>query len=195
MSMTIGFKSKIISFLVFFVATSVFSQESNQGSNEIPVPKKEETKLQEVISTDSVGSDELMKRAIRWIKEESKFYVKSSGTTTSNKVECSVIFAIVPKELNPQPDYTGKFTMNVVIECKSDRYRYTISKITHASKSGQANGGAIDNETPECGSMLMDPVMWKKLRGMAMKNAQKVASDIKASMSNPYVEIKKDDEW
>ena len=36
----------------------------------------------------------------------------------------------------------------------------------HTSKSGNATGGSIDNVVPECGSMVMGDIQWKKLKGL-----------------------------
>lgn len=156
--------------------------------------KKEETKITEVITTDSVPSSELVKRATSWIKAEAKDYKKSAGTVSGSKVECVASFPVKPKELNPQVDYTGKVTMKVLIECKTGKYRYTISEIKHVSKNGKSNGGIVDNVVPECGSMGMTDVIWKKLKGEMLTGAAKVASELKAAM-NATVEEKNPDEW
>ena len=156
--------------------------------------KRPETKLVEVITTDSLPPDALMKRAVAWIKEESPKYRKSSGTTTGTKAECTASFPVKPKELNPEVDYTGKITMKVVIECKNSRYRYTVSDIRHESKNGRTTAGSIDNEVPECGSVNMHDQIWKKLRGEALRNAALVVADIKLGMSQDPIEIN-DDEW
>jgi hypothetical protein len=156
--------------------------------------KKVETKLTEVIPTDSLGSDELMKRAISWIKVESPKYKKSSGTTAGNKAECSASFPVKPKELNPDVDFTGKITMKVVIEVKNSKYKYTVSDIRHVSKSGQTSGGSIDNVVPECGSMQMTEIVWKKLKGEALRGAARVVADLKVGMATTPVETAAD-EW
>lgn len=188
--MTIGLKLTIFSLLTFAITPPAFSQESEDAS-----PQKEETKFQEVITTDSLPPGELLKRATNWAKEKSKVYVKSAAANSGNKVECVASFTVRPKELNPRTDYTGKFTMNVSIECKDNRYRYTVSQIKHLSKSGQASGGSIDNRVPECGSVVMEEMQWKKLKGEAIKHVNQVVADLKESMGKEVAETKKDDEW
>ncbi len=144
--------------------------------------KKAEVKLTEVIAMDSIKGSELGKRAGIWLKLETTKYKKTPGGNTSGKVDCAVAFLIKSKELNPRIDITGKITMKVVIDCKDDKYRYTVSEITHISKTGATNGGKIDNITPDCGSAAMDEVTWKKIKGEALRNAALVAIDIKESM-------------
>ena len=122
---------KIVFALLFtFSANSLISQSHSES--DAPA-KKDETKVSEVISTDSVSSSELLKRAVHWVKLESTLYGKTGGITTGSKAECLITFRVKPKELNPQCDYTGKITMKVIIECKDSKYRYTITHIQHIS--------------------------------------------------------------
>ncbi len=72
--------------------------------------------------------------------------------------------------------------MHVSIECKDNRYRYVISKLTHTSASGKASGGDINNVVPACGSMVMPDLIWKRIKGDAFKNANMVVSELKEAM-------------
>lgn len=156
-----------------------FAQESKAAGE---LKKKEETKISEVITTDSLPSSELVQRAVNWVKVENVAYVKTSGVTTGTKAECTVAFIIKPKELNPACDYTGKITMKVVVDCKDNKYKYTVSHLKHISKSGKTSGGSIDNVVPECGSMIMTDLQWKKLKGEALTKAGIVLADLKEGM-------------
>jgi hypothetical protein len=193
----IKIKLLFVSCLIFLCQS--FTAQSNTATPEAKeedefAKKKVATKLTEVIPTDSVPASELLKRADHWAKQEAPTYKKTAAASSADKMECVASFPVKPKELNPQVDYTGKVTMKVLIECKNSKYRYTISEIKHVSKSGKSNGGLIDNRVPECGSMGMTDVVWKKLRGEALVGAAKVASDIKAAMSSavPAAPV---DEW
>lgn len=181
-SMTTHFKLAICSVL-FILSSPMLAQTAPAAAEDEFAKKKTETKLTEVITTDSLPASELMKRAVNWIKSESKNYVKSKGTTTSNKAECTASFFVKPKELNPQVEYTGKITMKITIDCKDSKYRYTVSDIRHISKSGMATAGSVDNVVPECGSMAMDDMTWKKLKGECLRDASQVVADIKAGMA------------
>jgi len=183
---------KLLVFSVFILASATFSAQ-NQQDEDSP-KKKAETKLTEVIMLDSLPPGELVKRAGNWMKLESKSYVKSKGSINGSKAECTATFLVKPKDLNPQVDYTGKITMNVVIECKDNRYKYTISDIKHTSRNGKATAGSIDNVVPDCGSMGMDDIVWKKLKGEAIRGATQVATDLKAGMSQDSANVTTD-EW
>jgi len=169
-----------------------FCQDAPKDVTEEKEPKKAEFKISEVITLDSVPSSEFLKRAVNWVQTDNPRYVKTSGVTTGNKVECKIVFKVRPKELNPQPDYTGTITMHVSIECKDNKYRYIINKVKHTSTSGKASGGDITNPVPDCGSMVMNDLTWKKLRGEAIKYANSIASEIKSEMFKPS-STKKDD--
>jgi len=184
----------MVSSMQFLVAqTATSTKEPAQEEDEF-AKKKIETKLIEVIPTDSVGPSDLVKRASKWMKAEAATYKKSAVGTSASNAECLASFPIKPKDLNPQIDYTGKITMKVRIECKTGKYRYTISEIKHVSKSGEASGGSVDNKVPECGSMLMADITWRKLKGEALRCAALVASDLKNGMGVIVTE-EKPEEW
>jgi hypothetical protein len=180
-----GHLHKTFLVLIFCFSTGlVFSQEEEA---------KDEKKFQEVVITDSVAAANLMKRAVNWVKEPSKRFTKTNGVATGTKAECIAKFKIKAKELNPVTDYTGFIEMHVSIDCKDNKYRYTISKIKHISSNGKATGGAIDNIVPECGSMTMPDNTWKKIKGEAFKYADMVISELKEGMSKSSTDTK--DEW
>jgi len=149
--------------------------------------------FQEVVSTDSVPAANLTKRAVNWVKVESPRFKKSMGVSTGSKAECLATFKIKAKELNPQPDYTGTITMHVTIECKDNKYRYSITKMKHIAANGRASGGDITNVVPECGSMTMPDIVWKKIKGEAFKDASMVISELKEAMTKNASDTK--DEW
>lgn len=174
------FKLFLFLFLFGFSSHS-FSQETTAGTESKGKPKKE-TKYTETIPTDSVPATELLKRAVNWVKLDAPKYDKLNGVTTTAKAECVASFTVKPKELNPPCDYTGTVTMKVLVECKDNKYRYTISTIKHVSKSGKTTGGSIDNIVPECGSMIMSDIQWKKIKGEAIKCANFLITDLKEAM-------------
>lgn len=190
--MKILFKALFVSSLFLITIPSIAQEEA--GSKDDAVEKKmEDKKFQEVILVDSTSASEILKRAVNFIKLESPRFAKAKGVTTGNKAECIAKFKIKVKELNPNPDYTGTISMHVSIECKDNRYRYVITKLTHTSANGKANGGDVNNQVPTCGSMTMSDLVWKKIKGEAYKNANMVISELKEAMSRPADTAK--DEW
>jgi hypothetical protein len=180
-------------------------------------PKKEEKKIQEVIemtadpvppvtlADGTVVEDtggvrpmpvaEILKRAVNFVKIENAKYTKGNGVTTGSKAECVATFVYKPKELNPQADVQGTFTMHLSIDAKEGKYRYTISKITHNAKNAEYSGGDIYSEVPKCGSMKLPGEMWKHMRSEALKDSGILASDLKAAMQKSSSEPQDKDEW
>jgi len=146
-----------------------------------------------VVVIDSTAASELLKRAVDWVKTESARFKKTNGVTTGSKAECTAVFNIKPKELNPISDYTGTITMHVSIECKENKYRYVITGIKHISTNGQATGGDINNMIPDCGSMAMPDLTWKKIKGEAIRSSEMIVSELKDHMF--FFNAGKKDEW
>jgi hypothetical protein len=173
-------------FIIPFLSLSFFISAQEEKS-------ELDKQFQEVVSTDSVPAANLAKRAVNWVKVESPRFKKSMGVSTGSKAECLATFKIKAKELNPQPDFTGTITMHVTIECKDNKYRYSITKMKHISANGRASGGDITNIVPECGSMTMPDIVWKKIKGEAFKDASMVISELKEGMTKTTADTK--DEW
>lgn len=183
------------------------------------VVKKDEKKFQEVINMDAdplpvtpnadgslppadtssaakpMAQGEILKRAVNWVKIENKAYTKTTGVTSGSKAECMVTFAYKPKELNPQADVQGTFSMHVSIEAKEGKYRYTISKIMHNAKNSEYSGGDVNNDVPKCGSLKLGSDLWKKMRSEAYKDVNLVIADLKEGMKQSSTENVDKDEW
>jgi hypothetical protein len=197
-----------LSVALFLSATLIKAQE----------PKKEEKKIQEVVFIDAepktmvanpdgsfppgdtgkagpMNSAEILKRAVNYVKIETPKYTKGSGVTTGSKAECLATFVYKSKELNPQADADGTFTMHISIDAKDGKYRYTISKINHVAKNPEYTGGDVYSDVPKCGSMKISPELWKKLRSQAFKNATLLTNDLKEAMKISSNVVVNGDEW
>ncbi len=192
---------------ILFLINSLSAQET----------KTEENKIQEVITLmadpismppnadGSIPSDtnppkgmavsEILKRAVNFVKIESKKYTKGNAVTSGSKAECVVTFVFKPKELNPVADVQGTITMHLSIDAKEGKYRYTISKLSHNAKIADYTGGDIYSEVPKCGSMHLPPDMWKRIRSEAFKQSAMLANDVKEAMKIPSNTPVNSDEW
>lgn len=202
--------SKLVCAVIFLASTNfLLAQEA----------KKDEKKIQEVVAMDAdplpvapnadgslpeadtstsakpMDQGEILKRAVNFVKIESKKYTKGNGVTTGSKAECVATFNYKPKELNPQADVQGTFTMHVSIEAKQGKYRYTISKISHNAKNADYSGGDVFSEVPKCGSMKIPPDVWKRLRSEGLKNSAVVVEELKDSMKHSSAAPTNEDEW
>ena len=200
--------TKLFFAVTFLVSTtSIIAQE----------PKKDGNKIQEVITLDadpvsqtpaadgSIPADttgpkgmaqtEILKRAINFAKTESPKYAKGTPITTAGKAEFTANFKYKPKELNPQADVEGSFTMHVSIEAKPGKYRYTISKITHVAKNAEYTGGDVYSEVPSCGSFKLPSSMWKQMKSEAIKQAMTIVGELKEAMKIPSDKQVDKEEW
>jgi hypothetical protein len=142
-----------------------------------------------------MAAGEILKRAVNFVKVESKKYTKGNGVTTGSKAECVISFPYKPKELNPSADVQGTISMHVSIDAKEGKYRYTISKINHNAKNGDYSGGDVYSEVPKCGSMKMPPDIWKRIRSEAFKQSSVVVADLKEAMQISSTTPVNADEW
>ena len=136
---------------------------------------------------------EVLKRAQNWYTLKNDKIKKANGTNSGKTVSCNLTFPFKQKLLNPENDVDGTISMDLIIEAKEGKYRYTIKNIKHQAKKPGMSGGDIYAPVPECGSMKVSDRTWKSIRKEAFINAQTVAEDLKAIMIKD-VDSKKD-EW
>ena len=185
------FKTFLFSFL--FISINSFSQEVAKDPKE--PHHKDLFKISEVVLKDSTAASELMKRAINWVKDDSPRFTKTNGITTGTKAECVCVFKIKPKELNPVCDFTGTITIHVSIECKENRYRYTVGKIKHTATNSKNSGGDINLLVPECGSMTMPANEWKKIKGEGKRGSEMIVSELLEGMDKRSTTGANKDDW
>lgn len=137
-------------------------------------------------------SGEVMKRAQHWAKSKSK-YKKTQVNNTGNAISTQVIFPYKQKILNPENDVDGEIVMDVTVEAKEGKYRYTIKNIKHKAAKPGMSGGDIYLKVPECGSMKVTDQTWKQIKSAAYANIKTVSDDIKAKMGEEGG--KKKDDW
>jgi hypothetical protein len=137
--------------------------------------------------------NEVVKRAQYWYNSKSIKFIKSNGTNVGNNTQCNVSVKFKQKALNPENEVDGKITMDVIIEAKEGKYRYTIKNMIHQANKQGMSGGDIYLIVPECGSMLLGDRTWKLIKAEALAAAKLVADDLKMTMKNE-INIAKD-EW
>src|ERR1700741_5538182 len=137
---------------------------------------------------------ELAKRAGNWTAVKNKKFTKTNISNTGSNITVTATFPYKPKELNPVNDLEGEISMEVLIECKEGKYRYTVHKMMHKAKKGESSGGDVFNDIPACGSMNLNSVTWKQIRSIALADANVVVQELKAKMTEAGTQPKKG-EW
>ena len=135
---------------------------------------------------------EILKRAQNWYTLKTKKFIKAGGTNSSSSVSCNVTFAYKQKVLNPENDVDGKITMDIIIEAKEGKYRYTVKNIKHIATKKGLSGGDIYAEVPEAGSMAITDRTWKHIRSESFAYAKILTDDLKAAIKEG---VKPKDEW
>ena len=139
---------------------------------------------------------EVLKRAQNWYTLKNDKIKKSNGTNSGKSVSCQLTFPFKQKILNPenpQANIEGSLIMDLTIDAKEGKYRYTIKNISHKANKAGMSGGDIYAKIPECGSMNISDKTWKQIRSEAFGNAQIVIDDLKTMMNRDVVDSKKDD--
>ncbi|MCW3078484.1 MAG: hypothetical protein JWO32_3093 [Bacteroidetes bacterium] len=138
-------------------------------------------------------SGEIVKRAQNWYNLKATKFTKANGSTSGNMMTCNVSFAFKQKMLNPENAVDGKIMMDVIVEAKEGKYRYTIKNIKHVALKPEMSGGDVYLTVPEAGSMNINDNTWKHIRSEAFTDAKLVIEDMKTKMTE---EVKSDkDEW
>ncbi len=164
--------------------------------------KKGKKKPQEVVEPPAADtsnpmipapSGEINKRTHHWYIAKAKKYTKSNGTHTGNNTTCNISFVYKQKLLNPENEVDGHITMDIVIEAKEGKYRYTVKNIKHKANKDGMSGGDIFLKVPEAGSMKITDQTWKFIRSAANADIKLVTDDLKAVMKQDGDRKKKDD--
>ncbi len=179
--------------LIAFISIGLTAK--SQTEEPYKIYKQEKVDVTNTADTIPISASELAKRAKHWFEVSTKKYEKSNGSATSSKIESDVTFAYKPKELNPKADVQGTITMKVTIECKSGRYRYTISDVRHVAKNNTYTVGNILNPIPECGSMKIPKDMLIDIKARASKDVSMVVDEIKKAMAGDPAGQPKPNEW
>lgn len=137
-------------------------------------------------------SSEVLKRAQSWSKSKAK-YKKLNVSSTGSAITAQAVFPFRQKMLNPENAVDGEIIMDVIVEAKEGKYRYTVKNIKHKAAKAGMSGGDIYLPVPECGSMKITDQTWKHIRSAAYSNIRVVTDDLKAKMQEEGT--KKKDDW
>lgn len=136
---------------------------------------------------------EIMKRAQKWGKAKAPKYKKTNVSNSGSTLTAKAVFPFKQKILNPENAVDGEIQMDVMIEAKEGKYRYTVKNIKHKAAKQGMSGGDIYLQVPECGSMKITDQTWKQIKSAAFANIKTLTDDLKAKMQEDGEEKK--DDW
>jgi hypothetical protein len=172
--------------------TDAKGKKGKKKIEEPPPPPPEEGAPDTTNPFIPAPAGEVLKRAQHWYTLKNPKIKKSNGTNSGQTVSCNLSFPFKQKLLNPENDVDGTISMDLVIEAKEGKYRYTIKNIKHKANKAGMSGGDVYAVVPECGSMKLSDKTWKIIKKEAFTDANLVVEDLKEKM-NKEVEAKKDD--
>lgn len=82
--------------------------------------------------------------------------------------------------------FGGNVRFKFVIQCKDGRYKYAINELVHEDRQYKVDysGGNLENEKPECGTLLMAKGGWKKIKLETDEHLQQFIHDLKVAMQS-----------
>ena len=178
------------------VAEPVVEAKGKKGKKKVeepPPPPLEEGAPDTTNPFIPAPQAEVLKRAQNWYTLKNDKIKKSNGTNSGKSVSCKLTFPFKQKILNPQSDVDGFISMDLTIDAKEGKYRYTIKNMRHKAINDGMSGGDIYLKVPECGSMFVTDKTWKLIRSEAFGDAQIVIEDLKTMMNREVADSKKDD--
>lgn len=78
----------------------------------------------------------------------------------------------------------SKVTFVIKIDIKDGKYKYQINDFVHTSIRGNQDGGQLENDKPDCGTITLLPKCWVKIKSMAAANTEMLITSLKESMTN-----------
>ncbi len=141
----------------------------------------------EVVTVDGVTKNQLHLSAKKWFARS--FKSGKSVIQLDDKQE-GLIIGKGHMEVSLDGNWGHiHFTMEMFF--KEGRYKYIIKDLKHESaESNLGSGGALENEKPACGGMLMFKRQWVQIKENADLNINELIVSLKKSMGE-----KPNDDW
>lgn len=184
-------KTKLFLIILF---TSIFS---TYGQLVLPIDKVSgKAVFSEVVAIDSVSSDILYNRASLFATNNYNS-AKTVTDLSDEKLHSIIIKAYLTSHVKiGQRIYEcGGFNYSLKIYCKDGRYKYEITDLAHTGiydLKNNASGGAIENESPECGTFLLTKKQWEYIKVDCVKVIENLIVSLKQGMINQSEVEKKD---
>jgi hypothetical protein len=130
-------------------------------------------------------------RSIIAYKFKNSNYVIQMDDKESGRIICKGVM-IVHSTGTLGINYNNYVNFNLTIDVKDNRFRAVISDIYHAgiTSSNEYQGGAIENEKPDCGTFSIPKKDWNKMKEAIVNDANLFLEEFKKEM---ITEIKVDD--
>lgn len=181
--------------LVLLVITSLpaIAQKDN-----FSMPRNEQGEIEylEVVSVDSATQETLYSRA--------RLFVANAFTSATDvtKLEDAVTSTIITKgimkvPINPNKKSVRTFVkFKFTIQCKDDRYKYSVSELYHEDNSYKYSftGGPLELEKPLCGGFFMPKYAWHNIKVSTDKEIKEFIGYLRTTMAGQE-KFSSNDNW
>ncbi|HEY8688273.1 MAG TPA: DUF4468 domain-containing protein [Chitinophagaceae bacterium] len=173
---------------VFLLVTFVFSV-SIYGQQ----PPSNPYLQTEVVNVDSISVQTLYSRTKLFIAENfksAKTVIQLDDPETKTLVVKGGVTPYIKNAFAGRTYGISMFTLK--IQCKDNKYKYTLSDIYHEKVStDEYSGGSFENDKPACGTAFLNNKAWHKIKDNSIEKINNLIALMKVQVSSKN--IKKDD--
>jgi hypothetical protein len=136
----------------------------------------------------TVKKPTIQTRAQNWSKEK-KFLAKTKQEPGTYSFKGNLVLHY-PGATTGKND-RGSVEFITTLYLKDGRYKYVISSLKHVGENGKGSGGALENDTPECGKFVLPMPSWAKIKNDVYAQMPSLISEMKQSLAGVKVVQKK----
>jgi hypothetical protein len=148
----------------------------------------------EVVDAAGLTSKDIYAVAKKWATDK-KFVIKEDKEN-----ETLVYTGTTPVEypnVSGNAMDKGKVTFSFSIFAKEGKYRFIVTDLVHTAegKVAGADGGKLENVSPDCGKMKMSAKGWVTIKGKADANLKALIADLKRVEKEAKNDPAKKSDW
>jgi hypothetical protein len=169
---------------VFLLLTLVFSV-STYGQQ----PSSNPYLLTEILNVDSVPAQILYSRVKLFIAENfksAKTVIQLDDAETKTIVVKGGVIPYIKNAFAGRTYGISMFTLK--IQCKDNKYKYTLSDIYHEKvSSDEHSGGSFENDKPACGTAFLNNKAWHKIKDNSIEQINSLIALMKVQVSSKNI--------
>ncbi len=149
--------------------------------------------LTEVVNVDSISAQSLYSRTKLFIAENFKSAKTVIQLDDAENKTLVVKGGVMPYIRNAFAGRTYGISMfTLKIQCKDNKFKYTLSDIYHEKVShDEYSGGSFENDKPACGTAFLNNKAWHKIKDNSIEQIKNLIVLMKVQISSGN--IQKDD--
>lgn len=180
-------KRVIPAILLFFLVMRVSAQN-------LPVNEKTgKVTFLEVVDAKGMTGAELYKALNEWLI--SKGFTEKSKEDNSFEAVYTGMVPLDYTSAKPGKNDKGKVNFTFSVFCKDGKYRFIVTDFVHEGLEGAANGGKLENVTPDCGKGGMVPGNWVSIKNKTQGEINNWVKEVKKYVLEIQNDPAKNKDW